>query len=202
MSKHLPLLVGITGGIGAGKSTVARIFSLLAVPIYYADERAKWLMANNEALKIKIIEAFGDQSFQDNKLNRQFLAEKVFSDADNTKTINDLVHPAVRNDFLEWSEQQKVPYVIKEAALLFETGSYKELDKTINVSAPLKVRVSRILMRDPHRRTAQIDEIINRQLPDNEKNKLADFVIKNTEKQMILPQVLTIHEQLVSASEI
>src|SRR5690554_4139470 len=120
MSKASPLLVGITGGIGAGKSTVARVFAILSVPIYYADDRAKWLMSHDDILKEKIIQAFGTASYTDQGiLNRAFLAEKVFSDPANTDIINGLVHPAVAEDFRRWAEQQQSPYVLKEAALLF-----------------------------------------------------------------------------------
>jgi dephospho-CoA kinase len=199
MNKAKPLLVGITGGIGAGKSTVAKVFSLLFVPIYYADDRAKWLMANDQGLKANIIQAFGEESYTNNStLNRTFLAETVFSNPTNTEIINGLVHPAVREDFRRWAEQQQSSYVLKEAALLFESGSYKELDKVINVSSPLKVRVARILRRDPHRTTEQVNSIIDKQLPDEDKNEMADFVIKNTDSQMIIPQVLRIHEKLLA----
>lgn len=198
MSKASPLLVGITGGIGAGKSTVAKVFAILSIPIYYADDRAKWLMGNDEELKERIIRAFGATSYtEQGTLNRAFLAEKVFSDPVNTEIINGLVHPAVAEDFRRWAEQQRSPYVLKEAALLFESGSYKELDKVINVSSPLKVRVARVLMRDPHRSLEQVNGIIDKQLPDEDKNEMADFVIKNTDNQMIIPQVLRIHEKLL-----
>ena len=113
------------------------------------------------------------------------------------KTINGLVHPAVRADFETWAYAQKSPYVLKEAALLFETGSYKDLDKVINVSSPIRIRISRVLMRDPHRNEKQVNDIIDKQLPDEEKNKLADFVIKNTDNKLLIPQVLEIHKQLM-----
>ena len=198
MSSSRPLLIGITGGIGAGKTTVAKVFTILCIPVYSADDRAKWLMANDEALKANILHAFGENSYTDSHtLDRTFLAERVFSNEENTKIINGLVHPAVREDFHRWAEEQQSPYVLKEAALLFETGSYKELDKVINVSSPLKVRVSRILMRDPQRTLEQVNSIIDKQLPDEDKNRLADFVIKNTDNKMIIPQVLEIHEKLL-----
>jgi dephospho-CoA kinase len=201
MNKTKPLLVGITGGIGAGKSTVARFFSLLSVPVYYADDRAKWLMANDKALKAKIIQAFGESSYTDKGvLNRAFLSERVFSDPANTEIINGLVHPAVAEDFRRWAEQQQSPYVLKEAALLFESGSYKELNRVINVSSPLKIRMARILTRDPHRNAAQVNSIIDKQLPDEDKNRLADFLVKNTDHHMIIPQVLEIHEKLLEES--
>jgi len=198
MTSHKPKLVGITGGIGSGKSTVARIFSILGIPIYHADDRAKWLMANDPDLKEQIQKNFGSESYsEEGILNRAFLASKVFSDEEKVKTINGLVHPAVRDDFEKWAHDQNSPYVIKEAALLFETGSYKDLDKVINVSSPIKIRISRVLMRDPHRNEKQVNDIIDNQLPDEEKNKLADFVIKNTDNRMLIPQVLEIHKQLL-----
>ncbi|WP_185974406.1 dephospho-CoA kinase [Litoribacter populi] len=197
MIKNKPLLVGLTGGIGSGKSIVAKFFSLLGTPVYYADDRAKWLMSNDPDLKKNLVDTFGEESFlPDGTLNRAYLAEVVFGDPEATKKINSLVHPAVKLDFDKWAEMQNTPYVLKEAALLFETGSYKELDKIINVSSPIKLRISRILLRDQRSET-QINEIIDRQLPDEEKNKLADFVIKNTENKMVIPQVLEIHHKLI-----
>ncbi len=198
MSNNTPILVGITGGIGAGKSTVAKVFNTLGIPVYFADERAKWLMANDPELISDIKKAFGEKAYLDNgELNKPFLAGEVFSDLEKTKTINGLVHPAVRKDFQEWAGQQNSPYVLKEAALLFETGSYKELDKVIHVSSPLKIRINRILLRDPHRSEEQINAIIDRQFADEKKNKMADFVIRNKENKMLIPQVLDIHEKLL-----
>jgi dephospho-CoA kinase len=199
MNNYAPLAVGITGGIGSGKSTIARIFSLLKIPVYYADERAKWLMVHDSEVKFGILHHFGADSFTtDGALNRIFLANQVFNDAEKTKLINNLVHPAVRRDFEQWRLQQQSLYVLKEAALLFETGSYKELDAVINVSSPLVIRMTRILMRDPHRTEEQINAIIDKQLPDDFKNNLADFVIKNADNKLLIPQVLKIHEKLLT----
>src|SRR5690606_26216804 len=150
-------------------------------------------LVNHKELKREIINAFGEASYDGNSLNRKFLADTVFSNKENTNKINGLVHPAVKADFLEWANKQSTPYVLKEAALLFESGSYKDLNKVINVSSPLKVRVARVLMRDPHRTLEQVNDIIDKQLPDEEKNSLADYVIKNTENNLIIPQVLEIH---------
>lgn len=198
MSNH-PMTVGITGGIGSGKSTVAKIFSILGIPIYYADDRAKWLMATNAPLKSAIIARFGEESYtKQGELNRSYLANEVFSDATKTSLMNRIVHPAVRKDFEEWVRTQKSPYILKEAALLFETGSFKELDFVINVSSPLIIRMTRILLRDPHRSEAQIHAIIDKQLPDEQKNELAHFVIKNTDNKLLIPQVLKIHEKLLA----
>lgn len=197
MISHHPKLVGITGGIGSGKSTVAKIFSILGIPIYSADDRAKWLMSNNQELKTKIQEAFGEESYlEDGSVNRSFLASHVFADDKKVKIINALVHPAVKSDFESWVKEQKTTYILKEAALLFETGSYKDLDKVINVSAPLKTRITRIVLRDPHRTEQQIHAIIDQQLPDEEKNNLADYVIKNSDNKLLIPQVLKIHQEL------
>lgn len=198
MRNHKPLLVGITGGIGSGKSTAAKIFSILGIPVYYADDRAKWLMAHDPELKNQIMATFGNESYTaDGSLNRTYLAANVFGDEEKVKSINGLVHPAVKSDFETWFKNQNSPYVLKEAALLFETGSYKDLDKVINVSAPLKIRITRIMLRDPHRSEDQINHIIDQQLPDEEKNSKADFIIKNSDNKLIIPQVLKIHEELL-----
>ncbi|AWW31289.1 dephospho-CoA kinase [Echinicola strongylocentroti] len=200
MNSHRPLLIGITGGIGAGKSTAAKIFSVLGIPVYSADDRAKWLMVHSLELKQKIQAHFGEESyFDEGGLNRAFLAEKVFSDPEQTKVINGLVHPAVKKDFEQWATSHQTPYVLKEAALLFESGSYQDLDKVINVSAPVELRMSRIMARDAHRSKEQVVSIMERQMSDSEKNKLADFVISNEENQALIPQVLQIHKILSKA---
>lgn len=196
MATNPPLLIGITGGIGSGKSTVAKVFEILGIPVYYADDRAKWLMSNNQELKSRISKEFGSQSFLNGNLNRSYLAETVFSDPEKVAKINSLVHPVVALDFKEWTTVQKSPYVLKEAALIFETEGHKHLDAVINVSSPLRIRISRILMRDPHRSEEQINHIINQQMPDEAKNELADFVIKNVDNKLLIPQILKIHEQL------
>jgi dephospho-CoA kinase len=198
MTDHNPLKVGITGGIGSGKSTVAKIFTLLGVPVYYADDRAKWLMVNDPILVSNIKSAFGNEAYmEEGGLNREWLAAFVFSDADRVATINTLVHPAVKADFEVWAKAQNYGYVLKEAALIFESGSYRELDKIINVSAPLINRIHRVLVRDPHRTEGQIHAIIEKQLPDEEKNAKADYVIKNSDNKLLIPQVLQIHEGLL-----
>jgi dephospho-CoA kinase len=201
MSKQRPLLVGITGGIGSGKSTVCKLFSLLGIPVYTADERAKWLMAQDPELRNQISNIFGEAAYSSTgELNRTFLAESVFPNPEKIAQLNALVHPAVKKDFEQWIASQTAPYLIKEAALLFETGAAKALDYVINVSSPLRIRTARILLRDPHRSEEQVNQIINQQLPDEEKNELADFCIKNTDNKLLIPQVLEIHEQLINAT--
>lgn len=197
MTNSRPLKVGITGGIGSGKSTVCQVFKILGIPVYPADDRAKWLMAHDTTLISLLSEAFGPEAYlPDGTLNRTFLAQKVFSDPEKVKKINSIVHPAVGKDFKSWAEKQNSPYLLKEAALLFETGSAQDLDKVINVSSPLKIRMARVLMRDPHRDKDQVNHIINQQLPDEKKNELADFVIKNAENKLLIPQILDIHKKL------
>ena len=201
MSKQRPVLVGITGGIGSGKSTVCKLFSLLGIPVYTADDRAKWLMAQDPELRNQISTAFGAAAYSSTgELNRAFLAESVFSNPEKISTLNALVHPAVRKDFEQWIAAQTAPYLIKEAALLFETGAAKELDYVINVSSPLRIRMARVLLRDPFRSEDQVNQIINQQLPDEEKNELADFCIKNTDNKLLIPQVLEVHAQLSDAT--
>lgn len=200
MNSFRPRLVGITGGIGAGKTIISKLFSVFGIPVYNADDRAKWLMVNDSALKKLISDAFGKDAFTiEGQLNRSYLAKTVFSDSGKTERINTMVHPVVKMDFSQWAASQNTPYVLKEAALLFETGSYRELDKTILVSAPLEVRIDRVMERDPQRGKDQILEIIARQLPEEDKKALADFVIDNKGNKLVIPQVLKIHEALLFA---
>lgn len=200
MTRSKPILVGITGGIGSGKSTVAKIFSILGIPVYFADDRAKWLMETNHELINQIISAFGRQSYlESGKLNRAYLSKEVFGNVANTQTINSFVHPAVKSDFEAWSAIQESPYVLKEAALLFETGSYKELYKTITVTSPLRVRINRVLLRDPQRSEEQLNAIIDQQMPDEEKISKSDFIIKNIDNKLLIPQVLQIHQKIINS---
>lgn len=199
MNRVNPILVGITGGIGAGKTILSRLFSILGIPVYNADDRAKWLMVNDSELRNLISDTFGEHSFTiDGQLNRSYLAKSVFSDTEKTKLINSMVHPSVKMDFTRWATQQHSPYILKEAALLFETGSYRDLDKTILVTAPLEIRIARVMERDPQRNQDQIHEIIARQLPEEEKKKLSDYVLDNKGDKLVIPQVLKIHKALLS----
>jgi len=189
------LTVGITGGIGAGKSIVAKLFSLFGIKVYNADYFAKYLMQNNEELIHNIKETFGKDVYVNNKLNRKKLAGIVFEDADKLNKLNRLVHPIVAKHSLIWMQQQTGPYVLKEAALLFETGSYKQLDYTLLVTAPKNVRINRVMKRDSTD-TESVHKRMNKQLPDKEKLTLADFVIINDDKKPVIPQVNRLHKQL------
>jgi dephospho-CoA kinase len=187
--------VGITGGIGAGKSTVAKFFQLLEIPVYLADDRAKWLMSFDPTVKDAIIGLFGEKAYHNERLDRRFVASKVFGNQALLNQLNTIVHPAVQQDFSLWLSKQKSPYALKEAALLFETGSYKRLSSTIHVTASEELRISRVLKRDPERTKEEITGIMGKQWPEKEKIALASYVIEN-ESQLLIPQILAIDKQL------
>jgi len=197
-----PLQIGITGGIGSGKSLVCRIFQQLGVPVYDADSRAKELMVTDSILVGQIKKEFGTQSYSsEGGIDRTLLAQTVFNDPIKLEKLNRMVHPRVAKDYNHWVEQHRdKPYVIKEAALIFEAGSWKVLDKVIVVASPERLRMKRILSRDTHRTANDVHAIINNQMPEEEKLKRADFVITNDESQLVIPQVLQLHEQLVRMS--
>jgi dephospho-CoA kinase len=196
-----PLQIGITGGIGSGKSLVCRIFAQLGAPVYDADSHAKNLMTTDGILISGIKKEFGDLSYYpDGALNRKYLADHVFRDAKKLALLNSMVHPRVGEDYEKWVQQHNThPYVIKEAALLFEAESGKTLDKIIVVYAPEALRIKRVLSRDAHRTVEQIKEIVGKQMPEDEKLKRADHIIVNDETQMIIPQVLKLHQQFLEA---
>jgi dephospho-CoA kinase len=188
--------IGLTGGIGSGKSTVARIFEVMGIPVYYADDRAKQLMVEDPELKAGIIALFGAEAYSDNELNRAHIAQLAFSDPSLLKKLEALVHPAVLADGERWhNAQQGVPYTIKEAALLFESGSYKALDKIIVVTAPLELRIGRVMKRDQVLRNA-VEARIARQMLEEEKIKLSDYIIVNDGSRSLIRQVWDIHRQI------
>lgn len=193
-----PLQIGITGGIGSGKTTICKIFETLDIPVYYADDRAKWLMANDPDLKKKIEEKFGEEAYtKEGKLNRSYLADRVFGDSESLRALNELVHPAVGRDAQQWHESQgNVPYTLKEAALIFESGSFRHLDKVIVVYAPREMRLQRVMRRDGSPREA-IEARMDKQMPEEEKIERADFVIYNDGRASLVRQVWEIHLQLV-----
>lgn len=191
------LQIGITGGIGSGKSLICKIFSQLGVPVYDADSHAKALMTTDGILVSQIKKEFGDLSYHpDGSLNREWLATHVFSNEVELQKLNGLVHPRVAVDYSNWVEMQAdTPYVLKEAALLYESGSYRLLDKIIVVSAPEELRQARVLKRDPHRTVEQFREIVEKQLPEDEKVSRADYIITNDDVTPVVPQVLKLHEE-------
>ena len=194
------LKIGITGGIGTGKSTICDIFALLGIPVYNADKAAKRLMATNEGLKKQLIATFGTAAFTSTgDLDTTYIANKVFNDNKALKQLNALVHPAVLADFDQWCSQQHAPYVLKEAALLIESGSYKQCDYTILVESPLARRIQRLQSRD-NSSEAQIRARIANQLSEEEKAKVANYLLLNDEKHLLIPQILALHTQFLKAS--
>jgi dephospho-CoA kinase len=192
-----PLQIGITGGIGSGKSLVCRIFSCLGIPTYDADSRAKYIMTTDTILIEQIKKEFGTLAYNsEGVLNRKYLGEKVFNEPEQLKKLNQLVHPRVSADYATWVIENKAAnYLVKEAALLFESGSYAMLDTIVAVYAPEELRIQRVLERDRHRTEAGIREVIRNQMNEEEKKKKADFVIVNDGESLIIPQVLTLHER-------
>lgn len=194
------LRLGITGGIGSGKTTVCKIFETLSIPIYYADDRAKWLMVNSPSLQMGIIQLFGDKAYAaDGSLNRAHIGSIAFKDPAKLQKLNALVHPAVFVDGENWQQEQLalgVPYTLKEAALIYETGSYKMLDKVIVVTAPEEIRIQRVMKRDSLT-AEEVKERIARQMPESEKVEKADYVIQNDGQHSLIKQVLQIHQAIL-----
>lgn len=189
--------IGITGGIGSGKSTVCRIFEVLGIPVYYADVEAKRLMQHNHLLKIAIRERFGHEVYDsDGNLNKIFLAKIVFSDKEKLALLNSLVHPVTIRDAALWAEKQDAPYVIKEAALMFESEAFHYVDKVIGVSAPEPLRIKRTMNRDQVERGEVIRRMKN-QMDEETKMKMCDYIIFNDEQQAVIPQVLKLHEEIL-----
>ena len=192
--------IGLTGGIGSGKTTVAKIFQVLGIPVYYADDVAKKLMNTDASLKESIIKHFGEEAYRDDELDRKYIASVVFNDTAKLKLLNSLTHPATIRDAEEWMKElaesggQKAPYIIKEAALLFESGANKSVDRVIGVYAPLPLRIKRVMKRDGVTEE-EVNKRISRQMDEEEKMKRCDFVITNNEEQLLLPQVLELHNK-------
>lgn len=191
--------VGVTGGIGSGKSTVCRVFQELGVPVYEADIRAKSVIVKPE-VKEKVVALLGKEAYLDNgRINRDFIAEHVFTDIQKREALNTIVHPAVAKDYSDWLEENKdEPIVIKEAALFFEIGSNLTMDFMILVVADLDQRVERILERDAFRSEEEVMNIIASQLPDEEKIKQSDYIINNNDSDAILPQINEALEKIKS----
>ncbi len=192
----MTLKIGLTGGIGSGKSIVARIFEVLGIPVYYADNAARDLQNNDPVLRRQILDLFGPDAYDGERLNRKFISGLVFADTQKLEQLNALVHPATIRDAANWMSKQTAPYVIKEAALIFESGSQRDLDYVIGVTAPESLRIKRILERDAISEE-EIRSRMERQLSDRIKMRLCDYVIVNDEQHLLIPQVLAIHEKLL-----
>lgn len=193
------LKVGLTGGIGSGKTTIAKIFELLNVPVYYADDASKRLYHTDKNLIADIKKHFGEDIYNNEQLNRSKLAAIVFNDPGQLELLNQLVHPPTIRDAAEWMQKQTAPYVIKEAALLFESGSASGLDYIIGVQAPSHYRIKRVMERDGVKREEVINRA-NRQIDEDIKMRLCDFIINNNEQELVIPQVLELHSKFMEAS--
>jgi dephospho-CoA kinase len=191
------LKVGITGGIGSGKSVVCHIFNVLGIPVYNADERAKFLISIDRNIRNEIIRVFGKDSYNAEGYNSKYIASLVFRNSDLLNCLNNIVHPRVVKDFKKWIHlQENAKYIIEETAILFESGAFKKTDRIILVDAPNKIRINRVLERD----NVSEEEIRNRmknQWPTNKIRPIADWIIENDDNNLILPQILAIHNQLM-----
>lgn len=193
-----PKLIGITGGIGAGKSTVSTICKHLGFKVYNSDQRAKEIVSEDPIIKKKLISFFGNNIYINGVLDRKFLSDKIFNDKSSLQQINSIIHPAVKKDFNSWvinNSNEKI--LFKESALLFESGAYKELDKIILIVSDKNLRVSRVLNRDQNRSKKEIESIIDKQIDEVDAIKYADIVIDNNHKKMLLPSVIKEIEKLI-----
>ncbi|MBS3806839.1 MAG: dephospho-CoA kinase [Bacteroidales bacterium] len=190
--------IGITGGIGSGKSLVCQVFERLGVPVFYADQQAKWLYDHDQQVRRQLIQHFGPELYDQKGLKRALLASKIFNNPEALKKVNGIVHPVVREKFLQWCRSyQHLPYVLEEAAILFESGAHEGLDYTILVYAPQEIRIQRVMERDQASRQA-VSERMHHQMADEDKMDQADFVIYNDGSQMVIPQILNIHRTFIS----
>ncbi|WP_400079406.1 dephospho-CoA kinase [Winogradskyella sp. R77965] len=190
------VIVGLTGGIGSGKSTILRCFELQGIPVYIADDEAKALMNRSKVIKRKLIQLFGESAYKDNKLNRPYLASKIFNDKHLLSKMNAIVHPKVASHFRRWLKKQNAPYIIKEAAIIFENNLEHQYDYIITVFAEEDLRIERVMKRDGASKE-KIQAIISNQLSDAEKIKKSDFVITNNDLDSAKEQAISIHQQLL-----
>ena len=195
----MPLKIGLTGGIGSGKTLISVIFNHLGIPIYYADQAAKDLQNSDPEIIDKLTHLFGNDLYKDGNLNKGYLASIVFSNPEKLKALNTVMHPATVQAAAHWMQKQSTPYAIKEAALIFEANAQTELDYIIGVYAPENLRIQRTIQRD-QLDVEQVKKRIQHQMNDDQKMKRCDFVIVNDEKQLLIPQVLSIHNQLITLS--
>ncbi|MDF1576191.1 MAG: dephospho-CoA kinase [Bacteroidales bacterium] len=192
-------IVGITGGIGSGKSLVCSILNKFGVPVYSADAEARRLMNTDSNIRSAILQIFGERAYSGAGLNREYLAETVFGDADKLSRLNELVHPAVGDDFIRWADMQKeAPYVIEEAAILYESGAYEKMHLTVLIYAPRELRIKRVMERDQVGRKDVLKRM-GHQLSEEEKMNMADHIIHNDGTQMLLPQVTELHQTILNS---
>lgn len=189
--------LGITGGIGSGKTSVCKVFNVLGIPVFSADPEAREIMDNDRIIKREINEIVGKNIYPGGQLNRMELASLIFNNRDLLEKVNSLVHPIVFEHFNRWAEKQTTPYVIMEAAILFESGASKLVDRVATIVAPVEERISRVTRRNKLNRD-QVMERINNQMTDEERIKMSDYVINNSENNMIIPVILRINEDLLT----
>lgn len=187
--------IGITGGIGSGKSTACKLLEQWGYPVYYSDDRGKYLMENDLEVRSKVQEIFGNDAYLEGTLNRPFLADQIFKSPQKREQLNGIVHPAVKHDYQNWLLEQSAKISFKESALLFETGAYKELDATILITAPESVRIARVMQRDGVSEEA-VKARMKAQMSDQEKQALADFTIVNTELAELEDQLQSVLKKL------
>jgi dephospho-CoA kinase len=188
--------IGLTGGIGSGKSFIAQIIEHMGYPVYYSDARAKELTKSNPTIKMGLISLFGEEVYEGNQLNSELIASKIFNDDELRTTVNELIHPIVRADFENWALNQKSALVFNEAAILFETGAYRNFEATILVCAPMELKIERVMKRENCSREAVLERM-SKQWSDEEKMKLADFIINNDECDPILTQLEHVLTKLI-----
>lgn len=191
------LKLGITGGIGSGKTSVCRVFNVLGIPVFSADPEAREIMESDINIKKEINEIAGKDIYPAGQLNRMELASLIFNNKNLLEKVNSLVHPVVFDNFIHWAEKQTAPYVIMEAAILFESGAYQLVDRVATIVAPLEERIARVTQRNKLNRD-QVMERIKNQMTDEERIKNSDYVIKNSENDMIIPVILSINEDLLT----
>ena len=190
------IIVGLTGGIGSGKTTVARQFEQLGIPIYIADDEAKKLMVTSKIIKRKLVALLGDEVYINGELNRAYIANIIFKNKDYLNKMNAIVHPKVGQHFKKWANNQQAPYVIKEAAIIFENNSYDQYDYIITVVAPKDVRIQRLLKRD-NTSIEKVEAIMKNQWNDADKIALSSYVIENIDIEETKKQVLEVHYQIL-----
>ena len=191
------LRLGVTGGIGSGKSTVCKIFNRLGIPVYDADSRARWLVENDQGLRQAIIAEFGEESFRGELYNRSYISAIVFGDARRLRQLNDIIHPVVFADWAEYcKEHSQHPYIIKEAAIMFETESARTVDKIVLVHSPEELRIARLMERDGSDESV-IRQKMSRQMSEEERLKLADLIIYNDPEHSLVDQVIALHKRIM-----
>lgn len=193
------MIVGLTGGIGSGKTTVGLIFKHLGIPVYEADIESKKLLDQPGELQQKLVMLLGKEILKDGKIDRPVMAQKIFNDKELLKASNALIHPAVAENFQQWIKAQKALYVIREAAILFESGSYKDCDRIVVVSAPEELRIERVMKRSGASRKEIVQRIRN-QWPESKKLARADYVIENDNQHSLIKQVIDVHQDIISAA--